>query len=198
MALTLYTGTMNAGKTAALLNDRYAAMAAGLSTSTFCATNEYIKFTGQIESRVGLKAACLALSVERLKSHSVYSSSVIYVDECQWITHDHFEELLTLSRTHDVRCYGLRNDAAGNTFDGISWLMAFADRVVFLEGRCQLCGDPSVRHISSLNHTKYRGGYAAVCNKCHYEYVNRLIREPNEQIPQSPTCHLYFREDPSV
>ena len=63
----------------------------------------------------------------------------ILVDECQFLTKEHINQLRQITKYITVICYGLRTDYMTNLFDGSKRLMEIADSIEEVKTICTYC-----------------------------------------------------------
>lgn len=145
--LYFYYSAMNAGKTTTLLQSSYNYQERGMKTFLLTPALDNRFGTGQITSRIGLKAPAntfepetdLFLMIEEhLKSEPV---DCVMVDEAQFLSR---EQVFQLCRVCDelkipVLTFGIRTDFQGEPFEGSKYLMAWADSLREIKAICR-CG----------------------------------------------------------
>lgn len=112
---------------------------------------------GHIRSRAGLEMAADVLVSEEtsLLEMEVNGVSCILVDEAQFLSASHIEELrnLTLMKDIPVICYGLRTDFRTRLFEGSRRLMELADSIEEVKATCHYCNRKSIvnlKHVDGL------------------------------------------------
>ena len=158
MAKLYFTfSAMNAGKSSTLLqaahNYREQNMKVQLWTSSHHAPNPHAA-TGQIESRIGLKAPArvfrpgfdLYRSVEHDRREGRLDA--LFFDEAQFLTRDQVWALARVADEFDipVLCYGLRTDFQGALFEGAAELLAIADDLREARTLCH-CGKKATMNL---------------------------------------------------
>ncbi len=145
--LYFYYSAMNAGKTTTLLQSSYNYHERGMQTFLLTPAMDNRFGTGQITSRIGLKAPAnmfepetdLFLMIqEHLQSEPV---DCVMVDEAQFLSRD---QVFQLCRVCDelkipVLTFGIRTDFQGEPFEGSKYLMAWADSLREIKAICG-CG----------------------------------------------------------
>lgn len=126
--LTFNYGAMNSGKTASLLHLAHSYEENWLYARIFAYRNEHVK------SRAGMSQNAIPYDEEFnfYKDIRKTIASAVFVDEAQFLTHQQVAQLCCVS-DHlriNVYCYGLRSDFMGHPFEGSSYLMALADRLI--------------------------------------------------------------------
>ncbi|MGL4540282.1 MAG: thymidine kinase [Candidatus Rhabdochlamydia sp.] len=109
----------------------------------------------QIKSRAGLEmnADILVDENTKLLNHSWEGISCILVDEAQFLSASHIEELreLTVAQNIPVICYGLRTDFRARLFEGSLRLMELADRIEEVKATCHYCHRKSIMNLRHMN-----------------------------------------------
>lgn len=119
-------------------------------------------------------------------------SALLVVDEAQFLTRDHVEQLLYLVDVRGVlaHCYGLRADIFNKPFDGSAALMAVAHELRELSAVCR-CGAKARRTgkddaLQEASGVPQRDGqhidvastsYAALCDVCWRRWIDRTTPE---------------------
>ena len=113
----------------------------------------------------------------------------LFVDEVQFLTLDHIEQLWELSRLTDinveVHCYGLLVTYLNDTFKSSNKLLIHADKTECLASKCQFCYNNASTHLRIVNGTPIKSVndeqdiiklgdtknsneyYASVCQSCY-------------------------------
>ena len=139
--------TMNAGKSAVLLQASHNYMERGMQTYLLTAKMDNRAGTGVIASRIGIKADAdtygaqddlFAKIANRLDDGPC---ACVFIDEAQFLTEP---QVWQLARAVDdlnipVMCYGLRVDFLGQLFPGSAALLALADEMREVRTICH-CG----------------------------------------------------------
>lgn len=125
-------------------------------------------------------------------SYSLVTNNIqcIFVDEAQFLTKKHIDELSDIVDYHnvDVICYGLRADFLGNLFPGSKRLFEIADIVepLDLKARCR-CGSIAIMNARILNGNFVFAGeqvaidgkdyvsYQSLCRKCYKQEKHRSL-----------------------
>lgn len=109
----------------------------------------------QIKSRAGLEmnADILVDEDTKLLSYNWEGISCILVDEAQFLSALHIEELreLTVAQNIPVICYGLRTDFRARLFEGSLRLMELADRIEEVKATCHYCHRKSIMNLRHMN-----------------------------------------------
>ena len=139
--------TMNAGKSAVLLQASHNYRENNMDTYLLTAQIDTREGKGRIASRIGISEAAetfapgedlFAKIGARLKQGIVAS---IFIDEAQFLTADQVWQLATVvdDLKVPVLCYGLRVDFQGQLFPGSAALLALADEMREVRTICH-CG----------------------------------------------------------
>lgn len=139
--------TMNAGKSAVLLQASHNYRENNMDTFLLTAQIDTREGKGRIASRIGISEAAetfapgedlFAKIGARLKQGKVAS---IFIDEAQFLTSDQVWQLATVvdDLKVPVLCYGLRVDFQGQLFPGSAALLALADEMREVRTICH-CG----------------------------------------------------------
>ncbi|WP_372885454.1 thymidine kinase [Shimia sp.] len=145
--LYFHYSTMNAGKSAVLLQASHNYRERGMETYLLTARLDRRAGQGRIASRIGItaEADCFAAGddlfarlCERLQQGPV---ACVFVDEAQFLSR---AQVWQLARAVDdlrvpVMCYGLRVDFQGRLFEGSAALLALADEMREVRTICH-CG----------------------------------------------------------
>ncbi|MDE4275997.1 thymidine kinase [Phaeobacter gallaeciensis] len=181
--------TMNAGKSAVLLQASHNYRENNMDTYLLTARVDDRAGKGRIASRIGISAEADVFSAGedlfakiklRLSRGSVAS---IFVDEAQFLSPD---QVWQLARVVDdlgvpVLCYGLRVDFQGNLFPGSATLLALADEMREVRTICH-CGkkatmvirqDDQGRAITTGDQVQIGGNetYVSLCRRHWREAV---------------------------
>ncbi|MBS0604364.1 MAG: thymidine kinase [Verrucomicrobia bacterium] len=138
-----------------------------------------------IKSRAGLEMAADILVAPETKLLEMNWDGVncILVDEAQFLSAKHIEELrmLTLTKDIPVICYGLRSDFRTRLFEGSMRLMELADSIEEVKATCHYCNRKSIVNIKHVNGVAALDGpsvqlgaeekYYPVCYKCYHKQV---------------------------
>ena len=147
--LYFHYATMNAGKSAYLLQANHNYTSQGMRTILLSPSIDTRSGEGQISSRIGIDAPCIKLMPDddpfdvvfpqALKSDSALRC--VFVDEAQFLS---ASQVVSLARIVDelstpVMCFGLRTDFKGNLFEGSERLFCLADEIREIRAVCW-CG----------------------------------------------------------
>jgi len=148
-SIHFHYSTMNAGKSANLLNANYNYIERGMKTLVLKPAIDTREAESVVRSRTGNETPCTLFGPEE----DVYALVVklidtlgtmpkcIFIDECQFMSREQVWQLTNVvDELHiPVMCYGLCSDFQGNLFSGTAALFAVADRVVEVRTICW-CG----------------------------------------------------------
>lgn len=123
----------------------------------------------------------------RDKAANADSLECIIVDEAQFLTARHVDELFVLAVSHDVPvlAYGLRSDFKTVSFDGSRRLFELAHALEEMKTVCS-CGRKAVFNARKVGETFVREGstvaidgqgvrYESLCGSCYLEKVGPLF-----------------------
>lgn len=162
-SLTFYFGTMNAGKSAMLLQTHHQLkdFKRVLLVTTMVTEN-------QITSRTGLKADCMYIDHVITYKH-FKAADVILIDEAQFMSESQVAFLRHIADNYPVEiiCYGLRSNTNGHIFNGTKALFVLSDEIKQLKSYCQICGNPALLHNSVEGQTG-KAAFQSVCS-LHFE-----------------------------
>jgi len=145
----------------------------------------------EIKSRAGLEmeADLLVEKETDLTKVSVNGSSCIVVDESQFLSKKHIEQLRELSFTKNIPviCYGLRTDFKSYLFEGSKRLMELADSIEEVKATCQYCNRKSTMNLKFVNGKAVFDGpsvelgaeekYFPSCYGCYYREAKAAKKE---------------------
>ncbi len=98
-----------------------------------------------VKSRIGLEAEAVSFSSKTnfktlfKKYNKQQKIDVIILDECQFCTESHINQLKELTEFVPVLCYGLKTDFRTKLFEGSKRLVEIADSITELKSICA-CG----------------------------------------------------------
>lgn len=190
--LYFYYASMNAGKSALLLQTAFNYRERGMDVSLWTAAVDDRPAFGAINSRIGLTsdahrfgtdtdiAAQVLAENEGLgggEGERASELACVLVDEAQFLTPAQVWQLARLTDRQDIPviCYGLRTDFQGHLFPGSAALLGIADKLVEMKAVCH-CGrkatmnqrvDETGRPVVAGAQTEIGGNerYVAVCRK---------------------------------
>lgn len=139
--------TMNAGKSAVLLQAAHNYRERGMETFLLTARLDHRAGPGRIASRIGITADAVTFSPDTdmfalIETRQAQGRiACVFVDEAQFLSRD---QVWQLARAVDdlkvpVMCYGLRVDFRGELFPGSATLLALADEMREVRTICH-CG----------------------------------------------------------
>lgn len=193
--LYFYYASMNAGKSAALLQANFNYNERGMRTMLWTAQiDDRTAGLGDghaIESRIGLHAQAhrfggdTDLLAQVRAAHAVEPLSCVLIDEAQFLTPAQAWQCADIADKVNipVLCYGLRTDFLGQLFPGSAVLLGIADALVELKAVCH-CGrkasmnlrvDDDGRAVSEGAQTEIGGDdrYIALCRPHFSEALGR-------------------------
>lgn len=193
--LYFYYASMNAGKSATLLQADFNYNERGMRTMLWTAKlDDRSEMRGDghaIESRIGLHAGAHRFSAETdllervQEAHAVEPFSCILIDEAQFLTEEQVWQCADIADKANipVLCYGLRTDFRGQLFPGSAVLLGIADTLVELKAVCH-CGrkasmnlrvDAEGRAVSEGPQEEIGGNdrYVALCRRHFSEALGR-------------------------
>lgn len=197
--LYFYYSSMNAGKSATLIQSNYNYIEQGHETLVYIA-DPLNKNTTEIVSRTGLHLKTKSVpkdfdifkDVSSIidffefinKSEQIYINeqfindnkiSCIFVDEVQFLKKEQILQLRKIVNELNipVLCYGLRTDYEGNPFEGSIWLLALADKLIELKSIC-FCGSKATMNYRKVKENSEQivldqNIYEAMCSKHFYD-----------------------------
>jgi thymidine kinase len=173
--------TMNAGKSAQLLQTEFNYRERGMTCLLLTAAVDDRYGQGKITSRLGLSAEAtifratdsLTPFLEQAKSEGV---ACVLIDEAQFLTRHQVAELCEgIDRLHlPVMAYGLRTDFQGTLFEGSAALMALADDIREMRTICH-CGKKATMVIrrDKAGHPTLTGNQIQIGGNDSYEALCR-------------------------
>ena len=148
-------GSMNSGKTTALLQLAYNYEQAGKTIIVIKPTIDK-KGDNCIISRLGIKRKVDFLIDKNdtiIDLVNVDKLDYIFVDEVQFMTAPQIKELWLISKIKDIPviCYGLKTNFKGELFEGSKTLIEVADKIDELQTICPLCGKDAKFNARIIN-----------------------------------------------
>jgi thymidine kinase len=145
--LYFYYSSMNAGKSAALLQSSYNYRERGMQTLLLCPQLDNRFGEGRITSRTGISQPAttftptddlFALIETRVRAQALHC---VMVDEAQFLTKAQVKSLGDVCDQFDipVLTFGIRTDFQGEPFEGSLYLLSWADNLKELKAICH-CG----------------------------------------------------------
>ncbi|MBB3035104.1 thymidine kinase [Alteriqipengyuania lutimaris] len=190
--LYFYFASMNAGKSALLLQTAFNYRERGMDVSLWTAAVDNRPAFGAINSRIGLTSDAHRFGTDTDIAARVLEEragrdagdgegasplACVLVDEAQFLTRDQVWQLARLTDRHDIPviCYGLRTDFRGELFPGSAVLLGIADKLTEMKAVCH-CGrkatmnqrvDEAGQPVVAGAQTEIGGNerYVAVCRK---------------------------------
>tara|TARA_B100001093_G_scaffold261373_1_gene249814 strand:+ start:2184 stop:2762 length:579 start_codon:yes stop_codon:yes gene_type:complete len=179
--------SMNAGKTTMLLQSNHNYLERGMIPEIYTSNLENRYGSGEIVSRIGLKAKSNLFSLEtdiyleikkKLETNCV---DCVLIDEAQFLTKEQVAQLGMVVDNLDipVLAFGIRTDFQGNLFNGSKYLLAWADTLKEIKTVCH-CGRKATMVLRLndegavvIDGTQIEIGgedrYTSVCRKHFYE-----------------------------
>ena len=179
--------SMNAGKTTMLLQSNHNYLERGMNPEIYTSNLENRYGSGEIVSRIGLKAKSNIFSSEtdiyleikkKLETNCV---DCVLIDEAQFLTKEQVAQLGMVVDNLDipVLAFGIRTDFQGNLFNGSKYLLAWADNLKEIKTVCH-CGRKAtmVLRLNDEGAVVIDGNqieiggedrYTSVCRKHFYE-----------------------------
>ena len=180
--LYFYYSSMNAGKSASLLQSSYNYQERGLTTLLLCPALDDRYGQNQITSRIGISAAAQAFGQDEdlfeLLTLVGQTTPVhcIMIDEAQFLTKMQVHQLGRICDELDipVLAYGLRTDFQAEPFEGSQYLLAWADNLKELKAICH-CGQKAtmVLRLDDQGRVVTEGAQIAIGGNADYVSVCR-------------------------
>lgn len=142
--ITCYFGAMNSGKSAKLIQDRYAYVQKNVDVWVI---KPAIDRTAEpiVQSRTGI--SCPATIMKDIKWEDIiktreFYSKVYMIDEVQFFKPKDIDSLIVLSDRYDrdIRTFGLLTDTKEKLFPSSKKLIESGCRIVYLDSPCQMVG----------------------------------------------------------
>ena len=191
--LYFYYASMNAGKSAHLLQADFNYRERGMATMLWTASLDS-RSAGMVRSRIGLESEAhrfhpdTDLWAEVNAAHVATKLDCVLVDEAQFLKPNQVWQLAQLADEAGipVLCYGLRTDFQGELFPGSAVLLGIADALVELKAVCQ-CGRKATMNlrvndsgvaVRQGQQTEIGGNdrYVALCRRHFSEAMNAGAR----------------------
>ena len=179
--------SMNAGKTTMLLQSNHNYLEKGMNPEIYTSNLENRYGSGEIVSRIGLKAKSNLFSsktdiyIEIKKKLETNCVDCVLIDEAQFLTKEQVAQLGMVVDNLDipVLAFGIRTDFQGNLFNGSKYLLAWADNLKEIKTVCH-CGRKATMVLRLndegavvIDGTQIEIGgedrYTSVCRKHFYE-----------------------------
>ena len=146
-----------------------------------------------LRSRIGLEATADVVRPED-DIRALYAArgrhDVVIVDECQFLTPEHIEQLRQLVDEENlpVLCFGLRTDFLTHLFPGSRRLFELADSITEIKTICE-CGSKATVNaridgegrVVTEGAQVFLGGNGADVARCHACWRKRIARERAER-----------------
>jgi len=102
--------------------------------------------SNKVSSRVGIErdADLLINKSTSLLDLNLHEIHCILVDESQFLSPKHIDELRTLTKSTPVICYGLKTDYRTKLFPGSQRLLELADSIEEIKTICVVCNKKSI------------------------------------------------------
>lgn len=121
--------------------------------------------------------------------------SVVLVDEVQFSTSEHIEQLWKISdELCDVFCYGLKVSYLNKIFKPVSTLLVYSEKTVELEVGCAHCHRKATTHLLYIDDVPVTNGddefigdfegperFESVCQKCRADILSLYKDYQNEK-----------------
>ena len=147
-----------------------------------------------LRSRIGLEATADVVRPED-DIRALYAArgrhDVVIVDECQFLTPEHIEQLRQLVDEENlpVLCFGLRTDFLTHLFPGSRRLFELADSITEIKTICE-CGSKATvnaridgeGHVVTEGAQVFLGGNDSYVAMCHACWRKRIARERAERV----------------
>ncbi|QOI71653.1 putative thymidine kinase [Erwinia phage pEa_SNUABM_47] len=180
--------TMNAGKSASLLQTAFNYKELGYKVLIFTSALDDRYGYGKVTSRIGIDADAIIIPKDNndvLNDAKITIRALgikaVFVDECQFLSTEQVDILGQMVDELNVTvfCYGIRTNFESNLFSGSKRLFEVADCIEELRNLCQ-CGKKSTMNARLVNSTEQVliGGndmYKSMCRKCYLEFTNKKL-----------------------
>lgn len=152
--LYFYYSSMNAGKSATLLQSSFNYRERGMATMLWTAAIDDRFGHGRIASRIGLATdahlfdPAVDMFAAVARQHETTRLSCVLIDEAQFLTRDQVWQIARLCDDLNipVLCYGLRTDFRGELFEGSAHLLGLADTLSEIKTVCD-CGRKATMNL---------------------------------------------------
>lgn len=144
---------LNSSKTANLLMTAHNYRSGGRKILLLQSNKNTRDLQGKIVSRVGLEAECLIFNdctnLETLVLNQDYKPDVVLVDEIQFATIEHIEQLTKIVDEYNITVftYGLKSTYTEELFPSISKLLVYADKVEEIKQVCTFCEKKAIMNL---------------------------------------------------
>ncbi len=180
--LYFYYSSMNAGKSASLLQSSYNYQERGLTTLLLCPALDDRYGQNKITSRIGISATAQAFDREEdlfervTVANQTVTIDCVMIDEAQFLTKMQVHQLGRICDELDipVLAYGLRTDFQAEPFEGSQYLLAWADNLKELKAICH-CGQKAtmVLRMDDQGRVVTEGAQIAIGGNAQYLSVCR-------------------------
>jgi thymidine kinase len=152
--LYFYYSSMNAGKSATLLQSSFNYRERGMATMLWTAAIDDRYGHGRIASRIGLETdahlfdPAVDMFAVVARQHEATPLSCVLIDEAQFLTRAQVWQIARLCDDFNipVLCYGLRTDFRGELFEGSAHLLGLADTLSEIKTVCD-CGRKATMNL---------------------------------------------------
>lgn len=126
-----------------------------------------------IRSRTGIqrKADMCVKPTASIKFSGTENIDCVLVDECQFLSVDHIDQLRSMTSAHPVICYGLRTDYRGKLFPASSRLMEVADSIEEIKTECTRCHRKATFNMKIVNGSVVKTGSSEPDLGCEEKYI---------------------------
>ncbi|MAI54628.1 MAG: thymidine kinase [Gammaproteobacteria bacterium TMED95] len=185
--LYFYYSSMNAGKSAALLQSSYNYQERGLRTFLLTPSFDNRYGTHRVTSRIGISAPAEIFDAQEDLFKKIETQTgqaalhCVMIDEAQFLTKLQVYQLGRVCDELDipVLAYGLRTDFQAEPFEGSQYLLAWADNLKELKAICD-CGrkatmvlrlDETGAVVTEGNQVAIGGNsdYVSVCRRHYFQ-----------------------------
>lgn len=191
--LFFYYSTMAAGKSMEIIKVAYNYDIQGKKVVTLTSQMDDRFEVGKVWSRAGFEMEAYTYAAETNIKDFILSlekrPASVLIDEAQFLTKAHVLQLTELVDDYNitVMCYGLKNDAFNQLFEGSENLLIYADNIKELKTECWYCHKKAVMNMrfNEDGRPVYEGKqieiggnekYLPVCRKCYKEVTH--LKQP--------------------
>ncbi len=188
-------GTMDSSKTANLIMVDYNYREQGKRSIILKPLLDTRSGKGRVDSRLGVSAECYDIAPGQSLWDTVCkvldqsSIDCILVDECQFLSRAHVEDLARLvdEKNIPVIAYGLKNSyVKGQLFEGSQALLYYADSIEEIKTVCTFCKSKATMNLRiSGGQPVYEGGLIQMGDV-----------KPSEPDYYIPTCRRHYLAPP--
>ena len=188
--LRFFYGCMGSMKSATLLIKAYQFREAGADVILLKPNFDDRWGVGEIKSRAVSKAEECIVFAQDTNLHELLcvKNHIILVDEVQFATSSHIEQLLKLSFDNEVYCYGIKNSYNNRLFPASAELLVLASTIEEIKCKCSRCNSKATTHLRLVNGQAMFGEndnivgdivgserYESVCQKCWHEEFEKTL-----------------------